>query len=95
MIIKDNFVQIENVSVNLDGKIAIDQISCKINLNKKTGIIGETGSGKSTFLKTIAGLIQPNEGNISYKNERILGPNEKLLPGHDKIAYLKIGRAHV
>ena len=88
MSFKDNFVQIENVSVNLDGKLAIDQISCKINLNKKTGIIGETGSGKSTLLKTISGLIQPNEGNISYKNERILGPNEKLLPGHDKIAYL-------
>ncbi len=55
---------------------------------EKIAIAGETGSGKTTLLKMIAGLAQPDEGNIYFDNKRILGPFEKLLPGHPAIAYL-------
>lgn len=55
---------------------------------EKIAIAGETGSGKTTLLKMIAGLIQPDEGNIYFENKRILGPFEKLIPGHPAIAYL-------
>jgi ABC-type sulfate/molybdate transport systems ATPase subunit len=36
----------------------------------------------------IAGLIQPDEGEVLFEGERVLGPDEKLLPGHSRIAYL-------
>lgn len=36
----------------------------------------------------MAGLIQPDEGNVIFDGTRVLGPEEKLLPGHDKIGYL-------
>jgi len=55
---------------------------------QKIAIAGETGSGKTTLLKMIAGLVQPDEGNIYFNNERVLGPFEKLIPGHPAIAYL-------
>lgn len=55
---------------------------------QKIAIAGETGSGKTTLLKMIAGLLQPDEGAIYFENERILGPFEKLIPGHPSIAYL-------
>lgn len=55
---------------------------------EKIAIAGETGSGKTTLLKMIAGLAQPDEGNIYFDNKRVLGPFEKLLPGHPAIAYL-------
>lgn len=55
---------------------------------EKIAIAGETGSGKTTLLKMIAGLAQPDEGNIYFDNKRVLGPFEKLLPGHPSIAYL-------
>lgn len=82
------FIQINNLSKRNNGNLAIDAIHCSINLNKRVGIIGETGSGKSTLLKLIAGLYQPDEGQIFYNNRRILGPDEKLIPGDPKIAYL-------
>jgi ABC-type sugar transport system ATPase subunit len=55
---------------------------------QKIAIAGETGSGKSTLLKIIAGFIQPEAGEVLFENERVLGPDEKLIPGHKSIAYL-------
>src|SRR5215203_1380378 len=55
---------------------------------QKIAIAGETGSGKTTLLKIIAGLIQPDEGQVVFKNEIVKGPEEQLIPGHPGIAYL-------
>jgi ABC-type sulfate/molybdate transport systems ATPase subunit len=55
---------------------------------QKIAVAGETGSGKSTLLKTIAGLLQPDAGEIIFEDERIIGPDEKLIPGHPGICYL-------
>jgi ABC-type branched-subunit amino acid transport system ATPase component len=54
----------------------------------KVSVIGETGSGKSTLLKLIAGLLEPETGLIEFEGKKVLGPNEKLIPGHESIAYL-------
>lgn len=55
---------------------------------QKIAIAGETGSGKTTLLKMIAGLVQPDAGDVFFRQERVVGPFEKLLPGHPRIAYL-------
>jgi ABC-type sugar transport system ATPase subunit len=54
----------------------------------KLAIAGETGSGKTTLLKIIAGLTQATAGEVFLDNEKIWGPDEKLIPGHARIAYL-------
>lgn len=56
--------------------------------NQQIAIVGETGSGKTSLLKMIAGLMQPDKGEILFEGTRVLGPLEKLLPGHPRIAYL-------
>lgn len=55
---------------------------------QKITIAGATGSGKTTLLKIIAGLLQPDSGEVEFEGTRVKGPNEKLLPGHPHIAYL-------
>lgn len=55
---------------------------------QKIAIAGETGSGKSTLLQIIAGLAQPDAGEILLDGEKVKGPEEKLVPGHPAIAYL-------
>lgn len=55
---------------------------------QKLAIAGETGSGKTTLMKMIAGIVQADSGNIFFENERIIGPDEKLMPGHAGISYL-------
>lgn len=55
---------------------------------QKIAMAGETGSGKSTLLKIIAGLEQPDSGEVLFENQKVQGPEEKLVSGHPAIAYL-------
>lgn len=56
--------------------------------SQRVAIAGSTGSGKTSLLKIIAGLIQPDAGEVLFEEVRVKGPLEKLLPGHPQIAYL-------
>lgn len=57
--------------------------SLDIEPGKITAIIGASGSGKSTLLSLLYGLQSPDTGEVRFKGERIWGPEEKLIPGHD------------
>ncbi len=50
---------------------SLDNITFKINPCEKIGIIGQTGSGKSTILKLITGLLHPSSGSIFIDNHDI------------------------
>ena len=66
----------------------LKDVSFSLQRHQRIAIAGETGSGKSTLLKIIAGLMQPDTGEVQLNDERVLGPAEKLVPGHPDIAYL-------
>lgn len=55
----------------------------QIAQGKITAIIGASGSGKTTLLHMLFGLITPDTGTVYFKGERVWGPEEKLIPGHD------------
>ncbi len=61
----------------------VNGVSVVIKHQKVTAIIGESGSGKSTLLKMLYGLLSPEQGRVEFKGERVWGPEEKLIPGHD------------
>lgn len=82
------WIKIEQINKVIKEKPALSNIDLVFHKNENTAIIGETGSGKSTLLKAIAGLVQPDTGKISLNGKKILGPEEKLIPGHHHIAYL-------
>lgn len=54
-----------------------------IEQGKITAIIGASGSGKSTLLHLLFGLLSPDSGKVHFNGERVWGPEEKLIPGHD------------
>ncbi len=82
------FLEISNISKYHDGKPIVDDISFSQKVFQKLAIAGETGSGKSSMLKMIAGLVQPDRGMIYFNDKHVLGPDFKLIPGHPDIAYL-------
>ena len=79
------FLQAISVTKTYSGAEAsgIKNISLDIEPGKITAIIGQSGSGKSTLLKLLYGLMSPDDGIVNFKGERIWGPEEKLIPGHD------------
>lgn len=82
-----SFLQITSVSKEgIDGRI-LDDISFQQRRHQKIAIAGETGSGKSSLLKIIAGLVQPDSGSVWFEGERVDG-RDALVPGHPHIAYL-------
>lgn len=61
----------------------VESISFSVEKGSINVIAGASGSGKSTLLKLISGLLNPDSGEIRYKGKRVLGPSERLIPGHD------------
>ena len=55
----------ENISINFGSRQLLEHVNFYLNEGDKTGIIGINGTGKSTFLKVLAGVTEPDEGRIS------------------------------
>ena len=49
------------------------ELSLRVRRGQKIGILGANGVGKSTFLKTAAGLLEPKEGRLSLGNQVMIG----------------------
>ena len=67
---KEPTIHIKNIRYQYEenSKNVIDNLSLTIEPGKKIAILGKSGTGKSTLLKMLAGLIEPNEGKIHLDN---------------------------
>lgn len=68
-------------------ELNIPHWSCKEG--ERIAVVGRSGSGKTTFMKCLAGLLQPQNGKIIWKNERVKGAEERLVPGNDRIKLVR------
>ncbi|MGI8507872.1 MAG: ABC transporter ATP-binding protein [Gemmatimonadaceae bacterium] len=62
--VRDEAVRLSNVSVRFGALTALDGASFAVPRGGITGLIGRNGAGKSTCIGAIAGLIQPDSGNV-------------------------------
>ena len=83
-----DYLEVDKIGKKHREKWAVKELSFTLKKGEILAVVGETGSGKTTLLKMIAGLMQPSDGQIFYDNVKLKGPEEKLMPGHPKIAYL-------
>lgn len=83
-----NLLQVSGIHKMAGADFELREISFAQQKFQKIAIAGASGSGKSTLLKIIAGLAQPDTGEVLFEGKRVAGPHEKLIPGHPQIAYL-------
>lgn len=75
-------LEIKNLYKNYGEKQALNNITLTVPRGKIIGLLGKNGTGKTTLIKLINGLLTPTEGEIIFEGEKI-GPQSKL-----NIAYL-------
>ena len=83
-------VQLKNVSKQYkDANFKLENISFDINKKEVIGIIGRNGTGKSTILKMINGIVSYDSGDILYKNSSIKSMDASTLRNTRKnLAYI-------
>ena len=54
----------ENLSINFGSRQLLTDVNFYLNEGDKVGIIGINGTGKSTFLKVLAGTVEPDGGRV-------------------------------
>lgn len=59
-----NKIKLENISFSYKENQVLENINLEIKRGEVIGIVGKTGTGKSTFIDIMLGLIKPNSGNI-------------------------------
>ena len=62
----------ENLSYKLTEELQLRKISFNFEKGKLYTILGRTLSGKTTLLKTIAGLLMPDSGSIRFEDKNFL-----------------------
>lgn len=65
-------ITVSNVAVQFGKRVLFNDVNLKFTNGNCYGIIGANGAGKSTFLRTISGELEPTKGTIT------LGPGERL-----------------
>lgn len=75
-----NMLELKNVSKSFGEGNKRTEVLSDINLKIEEGefvaIVGFTGSGKTTLVKLMAGLLRPDEGEILFKRDPVVGPSK-------------------
>ena len=87
-------LSVSNLSVQFGKRILFDEVNTSFNQGNCYGIIGANGSGKSTFLKILAGKMDPTSGSVhleSGKRMSVLEQDHNLYDEHTVLETIIIG----
>ncbi len=84
--VHSNIAELQNISVGFAQKQVLENFSVNFTRDKITALLGVSGSGKSTILKMLNGMLQPDEGKVIVFEEPFDYDNANLMR-------LKIGYA--
>ncbi|WNB91388.1 ABC transporter ATP-binding protein [Bacillus sp. NEB1478] len=64
-------LKVSNVSKTIDGKLVLENINLELTPGSIAGIVGRNGVGKSTLLRTMAGILDPDHGEVIFNEMNI------------------------
>ncbi len=72
-------VEAKHITKSFDGRVVLNDISAVFETGKTNLIIGQSGSGKTVFLKNIIGLMMPDSGDILFDGRNLIGMKKHEL----------------
>ncbi len=66
-------LDVSNLSVRYNGHMALEEISFHLHEGERVAVVGPNGAGKSTLFKVVAGVLQPNSGEVNIYGSRPRG----------------------
>lgn len=92
------YIELRNVSksygVGKDRTEVLSNINLEIEEGEFVAIVGFTGSGKTTLINLISGLIMPDEGEVLFKGEPVTGPSHErgvIFQNYSLLPWLNVG----
>ncbi len=73
-------IRLRNINVSFGGPAILEQISLAIEAGERVSLLGRNGTGKSTLLKVISGLIKPDHGEIDINKSVKIARLEQEVP---------------
>jgi len=58
-------LDVKNVNVRYNGRAALEEITFHLHEGERVAVVGPNGAGKSTLFKVVAGVLQPNSGEVN------------------------------
>ncbi len=72
-------IEVKNLTKSFDGKTILHDVSATFYTGKTNLIIGQSGSGKTVLMKSIVGLVRPEQGEILYDGRDYLKMNAEQV----------------
>ncbi len=82
-------LSVSNLSVQFGKRVLFDEVNTTFNNGNCYGIIGANGSGKSTFLKIVAGLMDPTSGHVHLEPGKRMSVLEQNHNKHNEDTVLE------
>jgi branched-chain amino acid transport system ATP-binding protein len=85
-------LQLNNVEAAYGAVKAIRGVSLDVAPGSIVTVLGSNGAGKTTILKTISGILDPQKGSIRFREDKLEGRDPAWIV---RQGLVQIGRAHV
>ena len=88
----------QDLCVRYNDQVVLDRASLSIHEGDRIGLVGRNGSGKSTFLRILAGQLEPDAGNVARRRGLVVGylPQEFALNAElNVVENIRAGAQHV
>lgn len=80
-----HFLELDNLTVSYGKNKVINKCSFILHPGEILVVLGASGDGKTTLLKSIAGLIPSDSGEVRFKGKKVKDAASRLVPGHEQI----------
>ena len=86
-------LELKNVSFTYESEKVLENVSFKVNHGERVAIVGSSGAGKTTLIRLLLSLVEPDKGSASYITD---GEKEKVSPDSRRfISYVPQGNTLV